>query len=256
MATPPSIPLPWRRGVVVGASSGIGEAIARRLVAGGCRVALVARRAPVLDALAAELCAGRPEPVARAYPHDATRLTEAEELLARVTSDLEGLDLVVYAAGVMPRIGLDTYDTKTDREIVEINLLGAMAWLNAAATRFATAGSGTIVGVSSVSGDRGRRAYPAYAASKAALTAYLESLRNRLAVRGVHVVTVKPGPVATPMTEGLDRVPFLVSAEAAAATILRGAARGASTIYVPGRWRPIMAVIRAIPSRIFRRLDL
>lgn len=245
---------PWHTAVVVGASSGLGAALARRLATAGARVALVARRADALAALAHEIDPSGSR--ARAYPHDVRGSDDVPALLERIAADLGAPDCVVYAAGIMPRIDRHTWRSDTDREIVDVNLRGAMAWLTPVADRFEHRRGGTIVGISSVAGDRGRRAYPAYAASKAGLTAYLESLRNRLAASGVRVVTVKPGPIDTPMTQGLDRLPFLVSPERAADVIVRAAARGASTVYVPARWRVVMAVLRAIPSPIFRRLDL
>src|SRR5258708_35076601 len=113
-----------------------------------------------------------------------------------------------------------------------------MAWLNEAAPRFARAGEGTIIGISSVSGDRGRRGQPAYCASKAALDTYLEALRNRLRRRGVTVVTVKPGPVDTPMTAGGARRPLLIAADRAAAEVLCAARRRAATAHVPPARRP------------------
>ncbi len=241
---------PWQQAVVVGASSGIGEAVARALAADGCRVALVARRAEELERLAAEL------PGARAYPHDVRHTDEVPALLQRIARDLGGLDLAVYAAGVMPRIGDDEYDLTKDREVFEINLVGAVAWLNEVAQRFVRARAGTIVGISSVAGDRGRRGNPAYCTSKAALTTYLEALRNRVARYGVAVVTIKPGPVDTPMTRGREGTPMLIPAADAARQILAAAGRRRPTAYVPGRWRPIMFVLRQIPSVVFRRLNI
>ena len=249
------MPLPWRRALVVGASSGIGAAIARRLAQEGARIALVARRADELTRVAGEIEA-RGAGTAVVRVHDVRRPETVPALFRDVCDALGGLDLVVYAAGVMPHIREDQYDLEADRATVDVNLLGAIAWLNEAALRFAAAGGGTIIGISSVAGDRGRRGNPAYSASKAGLTTYLEALRNRLARRGVVVVTAKPGPVDTPMSAGRDRLPFLISASEAARLILAGAARGAATVYVPARWRPIMAILRAIPSRIFRRLDV
>lgn len=245
---------PWHTAVVVGASSGIGAAVARRLAVAGARVAVLARRGDDLAALAREI-----DPTGarvRAYPHDVRGDDDVPGLLDRIGRDLGTPDCVVYAAGIMPHIDRHTWRADLDREILDVNLAGAMSWLAPVAERFERRRGGTIVGISSVAGDRGRRAYPAYAASKAGLTAYLESLRNRLAPSGVRVVTVKPGPVDTPMTRGLDRLPFLVSAERAADVIVRAAARGASTVYVPARWRFVMAALRAIPSPVFRRLDL
>jgi decaprenylphospho-beta-D-erythro-pentofuranosid-2-ulose 2-reductase len=247
----------WARAIVVGASSGIGAALARRLAQEGCRLALVARRGNALEALATEIAsAGGDPPRARAYAHDVTRGEETPALFQQICRDLGGLDLIIYSAGVMPRVAEDAYAFEKDRDIVEVNLLGAIAWLNEAAQRFARAGEGTIVGLSSVSGDRGRRGQPVYCASKAALDAYLESLRNRLRRRGVAVVTVKPGPVDTPMTQGLDRRPLLISADEAARRILRAARRRTVTTYVPGVWRPIMFALRHIPSLVFSRLDV
>src|SRR5438552_125815 len=91
---------------------------------------------------------------------------------------------------------------------------------------------------------------------EAGLDAYLEAIRNRIGRHGVAVVTVKPGPVDTPMTEHIDRKPFLISAEEAARQTLAAAARRARIAYVPRKWRPIMLVVRHIPSPLFQRLDL
>ena len=241
--------LPWAHAIVIGASSGIGAAIARGLAAGGCRVALVARRAAELDALAKET-GGLP------FVHDVTHTDEVPELFQRIARELGGVDLVVYSSGVMPAIGPDEYDFAKDKAIVDVNVLGAIAWCNQAALRFERAGAGTIVGLSSVAGDRGRRGNPVYCASKAAFDTYLEALRNRLGRRGVAVVTVKPGPVATPMTEGVDRVPLIIPATDAADQIIAAAARRTRWAYVPRVWRPIMFAIRNIPSVVFQRLDI
>jgi len=241
----------WRHAIVVGASSGIGEALVRQLAAGGCRTAAVARRAVELERLAQETGGA-----VIAVPHDVTRLEEVPALFQETCRELGGLDLVVYAAGVMPRLAEDEYDLAKDHSTIEVNVVGAVAWLNEAAARFARAGTGTIVGIGSVAGDRGRRGNPVYCASKAALETYLEAIRHRVASRGVRVVTVKPGPVHTPMTRGYGRLPMVISADDAASQILAAARRGARTAYVPRRWRPIMFAIRHIPHAVFARLDI
>jgi len=248
------VTLPWRHALVVGASSGIGEALARQLGGAGCRVALVARRRDALERLAGEI--GRER--ALVFPHDVTRGEEVRALFPEICRALGGLDLFVYAAGVMPPVAEDEWDFAKDRDIVAVNVLGAMAWIDEAAQRFERGRGGTLVGLSSVAGDRGRRGNPAYHASKAALDTFLESVRNRVGRSGVKVVTVKPGPVDTPMTQGMDRdrLPFLISADEAARRTLAAAARGARVAYVPPRWRPIMFVLRNIPSVVFQRLDL
>ena len=245
----------WKQAIIVGASSGIGEALARALSADGCSVALVARREDKLRGLAQELNTEDGAAKARFYVHDVTDFPSVPALFAQIAYELGVLELIIYAAGVMPPVGPDEYSIQKDSEIVAANFTGAVAWLNQAAPRFAEAKAGTIVGISSVAGDRGRRGSPVYGATKAALNAYLESLRNRIERTGAFVVTIKPGPVRTPMTEGL-KMPGMISAEQAAAEILLAAKERVRVAYVPAKWKPIMAVIRAIPAPIFKWLNI
>ncbi len=244
----------FERALIVGASSGMGQALATLLARRGAQVALVARRETELAQLQQTLGAAR----ARYYVHDVRQRDEIPALFQRIAHDLGGLDLVIYAAGILPESPPETYDTGQDAEVLAINLLGAVAWLNEAAARFAQTGSGTIIGISSVAGDRGRRANPAYGASKAALTTYLEALRNRLTVKGVTVITIKPGYVATPMLAGAKIPAFfpVISPDRAAQEIMAAAIRKQQVAYVPGVWGPLMGLVRSIPSRIFRRLNV
>ncbi len=238
----------------MGASSGMGAELARQLAGQGCQVALVARREDELRCIAEALNTGG-STSARIYPHDVREYACVPSLFQQIAHDLGGLDLVIYAAGVMPPVEPDEYAFAKDRQMIEINVLGAIAWLNEAAQRFERAGVGTIVGISSVAGERGRRTMPVYCTSKAALTTYLEALRNRVGRSGVAVVTVKPGPVATPMTQGLGRLPLLIPAEKAASAILAAARRGSGNAYIPGVWRWIFLIIRNLPSAIFKKLN-
>ncbi|MGO8671959.1 MAG: SDR family NAD(P)-dependent oxidoreductase [Capsulimonadaceae bacterium] len=246
----------WKRAIIVGASSGIGEQIAMQLAAGGCQVALVARRGEELRRLAKQINARAERVAATCHPHDITCTSAVPALFQEIVAEMGGLDIIVHAAGIMPSVGPDEYDTAKDLDVVAVNVSGAIAWLNQAAHRFTCEGGGTIVGIGSVSGDRGRRGSPVYGASKAFLDTYLESLRNRLGRYGVSVVTIKPGPVATPMTAGLGKLPLMISAEEAATQIIAAAVDRAGTVYVPAKWKPIMGVIRAIPSPVFRMLKI
>lgn len=236
--------------LVVGASSGIGEALVRQLAREGTTVAAIARRGDHLEKIAAE----NPGKV-RAYVHDVTDFSSTPALFDRIVADLGQLDLIIYNAGVMPRVEEGEYNFEKDRQMIEVNVLGALAWLNPCAAYMEARRAGTIVGISSVAGDRGRRGNPGYHTSKAALTTYLEALRNRLSRYGVTVVTVKPGPVETPMTAGL-KLPLMIKAEAAAAGVLAHAHAGSVEGYVPAVWMPIMAVIRSVPSVVFRRTNI
>jgi NAD(P)-dependent dehydrogenase (short-subunit alcohol dehydrogenase family) len=244
----------FSKAVVIGASSGIGESIAKRLSADGASVALVARRKDELDRVRDGLTHRES---AHVYAHDVSHFDDVPELFDRIVADLGGLDLLVYAAGVMPKIDEGEYSFAKDRQMVEVNLLGAMAWMNPAAARFEAQRRGTIVGISSIAGERGRRGNPAYCTSKAALTTYLESLRNRVSRYGVNVVTIKPGFVDTQMTRGMKGLLWLISADQAAETTLAVAHDTTGPdVFVPARWWLVGLIIRWIPSFIFRRLNL
>jgi short-subunit dehydrogenase len=245
--------------LVVGASSGIGAEVARELARRGYRVALVARRAVELVALANDITSAHGAEAARVYPHDVRDYELAPALFDRIVTALEDdgapLRLVVYAAGVMPPQGPDGWSFDDQRAMVEVNLLGAMRWLDLAAAYFVPRKLGAIVGVSSVAGDRGRNGNSAYMASKAGLSVYLESLRYRLARSGVRVVTVKPGLVDTPMIAGVDRPRALAAApRAVARRIVDTATRGPEVVYTPWFWRPVMALIKLLPGAVMKRL--
>lgn len=244
----------FSKAIVVGASSGIGEAIARELAAEGTAVALVARREQELHRLANALRETNPDVFS--YAHDVVRFDDTPALFDRIVNDLGGLDLLVYAAGVMPEVEEGEYSFEKDRQMIEVNVLGAMAWCNPAAARFEAAQTGTILGLSSIAGERGRRGNPAYCTSKAAMTTYLESLRNRLSRYGVNVVTVKPGFVDTRMTQGKKGLFWLVSAREAASTSLALAKTpGSPSAFVPWRWTLVAFIIRLIPSFVFKKLN-
>jgi short-subunit dehydrogenase len=237
--------------IVVGASSGMGEAIARQLAASGAEVAIVARRQAELEKLAAS----EPSKL-KPFAHDAQHVDEVPALFERIERELGGVDTLVYAAGAMPEVAEGEYSFDKDRTMVTVNLLGAMAWINQAAKRFEPARSGTIVGISSIAGERGRRGNPGYCTTKAALSTYLESLRNRMSRYGVNVVTIKPGFVDTAMTRGKPGLFWLISAEQAARKIIAMARKGSSAQgFVPSRWALVALVVRSLPSFIFRKLN-
>jgi NAD(P)-dependent dehydrogenase (short-subunit alcohol dehydrogenase family) len=251
--------------VVIGASTGIGAALGRKLIEKGFLVALVARRVEKLDLLAAELNVRYPAKgnvqVARPYPHDVRDFASIAELLDRIRHDMGEsggeLSVVIYAAGIMPPGEHDRWTLEEERATVETNLVGAMAWLDASADVLRRIGRGTIVGISSVAGDRGRKGNSAYMASKAGLTTYLESLRYRLHGTGVRVVTAKPGYVVTPMTAGMKLPgPLMISADQAAGRIARLCLGGGTVAYIPGYWRLIMLVVKSLPAAILVRLPI
>jgi len=245
---------PPRRAIIVGASSGIGAALARRLAAEGYTLALLARRADLLAALCEDINTAAGEIRAVFFVHDVTDYDSVPGLLQEINAVLGGLDLFIYTSGIIFPSGMKHSESDKDRRVTEVNYLGALAWLNPVAAMFHRSKAGQIVGISSVAGDRGRVGTPAYNASKAALSCYLESLRNRLTRRGVHVLTVKPGYVLTGMTAGRKNLYFAIPAERAAADICLAIRRRKQVIYIASVWWLVMLVVRNIPSIIFRRL--
>ncbi|MAU00767.1 MAG: short-chain dehydrogenase [Anaerolineaceae bacterium] len=256
-STPPTRPLePQQRAIVIGASSGIGAALVRELAQSGYRVAAIARREAKLQELSDSVNTAVAQGHVSIYSHNVTNYDDIPTLFQTIVQDLGGLDLIIYNAGVQPSVTVDEYNFEKDRKMIEVNLLGAIAWLNQAALRFERAGQGKIVGVGSVAGDRGRVGAPVYNTSKAGLATYLESLRNRLTRHGVTVTTIKPGFVDTVLfQENASSKFWVITPQEAARQIHKAIKRGKQTVYVPARWRLVMLIIRHIPSIIFRRLS-
>jgi short-subunit dehydrogenase len=256
----PSAAQPARRAkerfaIVVGASSGMGAALVRQLAREGVRVAALARRRDLLDELARE-CGTNVIPIA----HDVANFDEVPALFERVVRELGGLDLFVYASGIMLEIGASEFDTAKDLDMLAVNVGGCVAWSNEVAKLFRTQRSGTIVGISSIAGERGRKGNPMYGTTKAAMNHYLEALRNRLADYGVHVCTIKPGFVETAMVAQARAqgrtIQGAISAEAAAKQILRAARWKCNEVFVPLKWGLIALVIRNIPSFLFKGMNI
>lgn len=246
---------PRRRAILIGASEGIGAALARKLAKEGYSLALVSRQKEKLTALCNEI--NQSETRAISYQHDVTNYNEVPALLQKIVADLGGLDTAIFMAGVnFPPGGNDKYNFEFDKKMTEVNLIGGMAWLTPIAEMFHNAKAGQIVGIGSVAGDRGRVGNPGYNTSKAGFTTYLEALRNRLTRHGVNVLTVKPGFVKTEMLKAAQGgTPFAIEPEKAADDIYKAMQKRKQTIYTPFFWRYIMLVIQHIPSFIFRRLS-
>ena len=166
-------------------------------------------------------------------------------------------DIVICAVGRMGEQDADHDDVAASVAVMRSNYEGPAAILGAYATRMVARGMGTIVGISSVAGDRGRATNYIYGSAKAGFTAFLSGLRNRLAKRGVHVMTVKPGFVATKMTEGMD-LPDKLTADPdkLARAVLHAAKMRRNIIYVKPVWWLVMLIIRNIPEAIFKKLSI
>lgn len=247
-----------RRAIVVGASSGMGAALVRQLASEGVDVVAIARRAELLEQLAAS-CRGSAGRVT-AVAHDVTKFEDVPVLFERTVRELGGLDLFVFASGIMTEVGANEFDTTKDLEMVAVNLGGCIAWTNEVAKLFRTQRAGTIVGISSIAGERGRKGNPVYGTTKAAMNHYLEALRNRLADFDVHVCTIKPGFVETAMLTAARAqgrtIKGAITVEAAAKSILSAARSRRNEVFVPFKWTLVAAVIRNIPSVLFKGMNI
>lgn len=165
--------------------------------------------------------------------------------------------IALCAVGAMGDQDESQRDPQAAVRVFRSNFEGPAAILGALAERFEARGSGTIIGISSVAGERGRASNYAYGAAKAGFTAFLSGLRNRFARTPIQVITVLPGFVATRMTEGLDLpARLLAQPQEVAEAIFRAQAKRRDVIYVRPVWRLIMAVIRALPEPVFKRTRL
>lgn len=240
--------------LVVGGGSDIGRATARRFAAAGWRVALAGRDLAGLQREADDIAtrAG-----VKATTH-AIDVLDAEAFDAFI-SGLDGLpDAVVSVVGLLGEQSKAETDMAHARLILRSNFEGPALLLGLFAERFRVRGSGVLVGVSSVAGDRGRASNYVYGSAKAGLTAFLSGLRNRLAGAGVLVVTVKPGFVRTRMTAGMKLPgPLTAEPEEVAEAIYRASVtRPRDVIYVRPVWRVVMTIIGLIPEPVFKRLKL
>ena len=235
--------------LILGARSDIGRAVAHKFASLGHPVQLAARNA---DALAADKTdmALRHNVAVTLHEFDALA-TQTHAAFVAALPELPGI--AVCAVGLMGCQDENERDIEAAARIVRSNYEGPAAILAVLANRFEERGAGTLVGISSVAGERGRATNYVYGSAKAGFTAFLSGLRNRLARRGVHVVTVLPGFVATQMTENMD-LPAKLTAQPGevADAIARAVERKRDVIYVRSIWRLIMMVIRGIPERFFK----
>lgn len=239
----------YRYSLIVGGTSGIGLELVKKLAAQGTKIAVVGRNFESIQKLPEGIQA-----CIRQYPRDVREDENLDEFIAKVAQDIGGLDLMIYSSGIMIDRPIDVFDTKADQEIIDVNYRSAVAWINATAIRFQAVKAGTIVAIGSVAGDRGRRDRPAYNSSKAALHTYMEALRNRLWKDGVIVVTIKPGPVSTPMLKD-QNYPQMISADVAADKILKKI-NSSGEHYLIFSQKVIFNVIKIIPSWVFRHIKI
>jgi short-subunit dehydrogenase len=239
----------------VGATRGMGRALARALAERGDALFLLGRDAAEMALSARDLeVRGTRAPVGHG-PLDLGRPAGFADALDAADRALGGLDALVVTGGAFGRQEELAADPARLAALLEVNFTGTALLCQQAAARLAARGGGLVCAFSSVAGDRARRGNYLYGASKAGLSAFLDGLDLAYRERGVRVLCVKPGFVRTAMTAGLPVPPFAGEPEAVAATVVRAIDRGAYQVYAPGIWRWIMLVIRALPRAVLRRVQ-
>jgi short-subunit dehydrogenase len=244
-----------KRVLVLGATSGIAEACIRLWAQRGDHLFLVGRNAERLAAVAADAGVRGAASVGTAVV-DLDDTARHADMLAQAVNDPAGMDIALLALGVLGDQAEAELDFAAAQRIVQTNFVSAVSLLTWLGNHCAQQHRGTLAVLSSVAGERGRKSNYVYGSAKAGLTAFTGGLRNRLDRQGVRVMTIKPGPVKTAMTEGMKGSAKFADVDAVAATLVKAIDRGDDIVYVPGIWRVIMAVVRAIPERVFKGLDL
>jgi decaprenylphospho-beta-D-erythro-pentofuranosid-2-ulose 2-reductase len=253
-STPQSTSTP-RKILVLGATSGIAEATCRIWAAQGASLFLVARNPDKLAAVAADLKVRGASYVDTAVA-DLDDTDRHAELLAHAVNSLTGMDIAYLAHGILGDQTEAEHDFNTAAQIIHTNFMAPVSLLTWLANFCVQRHAGTLAVISSVAGDRGRKSNYLYGSSKAGLSAFLGGLRNRIDREGVTVLTIKPGPTRTAMTAGMPKSDGFADVDSVAESIVSAIDKRKDTLYVPFLWQPKMFIVRNIPERIFKKLNL
>jgi short-subunit dehydrogenase len=246
-----------KRWLIIGATSAIAHALARRQAAAGARLALVARNERRLHDNAADLRARGAAELA-CWTLDLLDTARHGAILDEAFARWGGFDVVLVAHGQLPDQAACERSVDAALTAFDVNARSTLALATLLAQHLEAQRSGTMALIASPAGERGRRSNYVYGAAKAAVIALASGLRHRLHASGVRVLTIQPGFVATPMTEGVPGQGGLLwsKPDRVAADIERAIERGNGVTYCPGYWRWILAAVRALPERLFVRTGL
>ncbi len=244
-----------KRIVILGAASAMAEATARIWAGQGARLVLVGRDKDRLDAIATDLTA-RGAAEATTVALDCAKANAGDELNA-IVGALGGLDVLLLAYGTLGEQKRLEADPEAAGELIQTNFTSAAAWCLAASAILERQGSGVLLVIGSVAGDRGRRSNFIYGACKGGLARLVEGIAHKLAPTGARAVIVKPGFVDTPMTASFEKKGLLwAKPEAVGQIIAKAAERGGPVVYAPAFWRLIMLIIRHLPTFVFNKLNI
>jgi short-subunit dehydrogenase len=243
------------KAVLLGATRGMGRALARCMALRGASLFLLGRDADALARSARDLEArGAAAPVGFAHC-DLLDPAGFDKALDAASGALGGFDTFVVSAGLFDTQEALEADARLRAELLTADFTHTIELCERVRVRLLAQGGGTLCAFSSVAGERARKPVVLYGAAKAGLSHYLEGLDHRFRARGLRTVTVKPGFVRTGMTEGLPEPPFAGDPDAVAARVLRAIERGTPVVYAPPIWSLVMAAIRLLPRAVLRRVQ-
>lgn len=240
--------------IILGATSSMAKAFARAVSNDGARVFLAGRDIADLQSSAFD-CRQRGAEVAEAVAFDARKSDGFAAIIDRVTKEDGMINVAVFVGSMPAQAEIDT-DPTLIAGVVTDSFTGPATFLQAIAPEMEARGGGTVIGVGSVAGDRGRISNYVYGSAKAGFHTYLSGLRNRLTRSGGHVVTVKPGFVDSAMTWGIEGMFLVAPPEKVAADLLNAVEKKKDVIYTPFFWRIIMGIITRIPERMFKKMSI
>jgi short-subunit dehydrogenase len=233
----------------------MGRALVRLMAERGDSICLLGRHLPDLERSAADLRIRGAAGAVRCVPCDLDEPETFAPAIAASREALGALDAVVVTAGAFATQDELEADPDLVERLLRVNFSNTVLFCEAAKKALLEEGGGTLCVFSSVAGERGRKPVIIYGAAKAGLTRYLEGLDHKHRADGLRVITVKPGFVRTSMTAGLEPPPFAGEPDAVALRVLRAIDRGTPVVYAPVPWRFVMAVIRALPRAVMRRVQ-
>ncbi len=245
---------PPRKAVLLGATRGMGRALARKLVERGDRVFLLGRTPADLARSASDLAIRGSAEAVGFHECDLERPETFAPALAAADAALGGFDTVVVTAASFASQAELEGDPALLARLLTVDFTNTILFCEESRKRLLARGGGTLCVFSSVAGERGRKPVALYGAAKAGLSRYLEALDHRHHSEGLHVLTVKPGFVRTAMTAGLKAPPFAGEPDEVAARVISALGSGQPEVYAPLPWGPIMTVIRNLPRFVMRRI--
>ncbi len=241
--------------LITGASSGIGKAVAFELAKKGYSLALASREADLLQQVRADIMAAHHPPAVVIRPLDVTDYEDVFKAVDEMAEALGGLDIVFANAGIGLGERVGRGDFEKARRTIEVNLIGAMATVDAAAVYFLKQGKGHIVGTSSVAAFRGMPKSSAYCASKAGFAIYLEAARAELVKKNIDITVLYPGYIDTPLNNMLKNRPFLISVEKGARIIARLIEKRVHSSTVPVYpWNIVGRLMKILPTGVVARM--